>query len=82
MGHEATEMLKIKIYANSQLLRQLEAVNVSKRYGKGTQTYEINDFQRITHEYEDGYLILAKKMIEHEIERVRAINESNGKVVS
>lgn len=63
-------MLSVGIFINGKLIERADAVNVSEEffrpYGKGKQFYQLDiaGNEIIEHNYEDGAISLAIKMLE------------------
>lgn len=57
-------MISVTVAINGRTIFHRSAVNKSDTYGEGVQTYELDDHKIIKHEYEDGALKLAIKMLE------------------
>ena len=57
-------MISVAILINGNPIMARSAVNVSDDYGKGNQIYKCDDGTLIEHVYEDGAVILAKKLLD------------------
>ena len=57
-------MISVTIFINNKPIYTRSAVNRSEVYGKGMQTYEVDDGSVIKHKYEAGAVALAKKLLD------------------
>jgi len=63
---EVIEMLVVKLEVNGRVIYARHAVNVSDEYGKGVQRYRLDNGKVVEHVYEDGAVVLARKILETE----------------
>ena len=76
-------MLRICIDINGRMIHTLYAVNISKDYGNGKQTYRVQkdvgknaETWKISHNFEDGALVLANKVIASALRRYPELKTS------
>ena len=57
-------MITVTIEINGKTIYARTANNISKIYGKGMQEYHVDTGEIVKHDFDDGCIVLAKKLLD------------------